>query len=187
MVRDRLPEDLQPYEADLYRMLREALALYHRDFAHVRGRVSTIRGERNNVHDCMRAVAKTMFPYIDEGNKFEIVLAGRYQTRCKKMSVKLETSNYPTQAVFHFEQQIALTLFPELAPISLYVGYVPDPIDIRNSTFWVVQPGPDGWVYQLREAAQPTMPVPQATDPNSIAPKTRVQPKRKKKTAADEE
>ena len=181
MVRDSLPEDLQPYEAKLYAMVHEALIRYCRDFGVVRVTTSTLRGERNNIHDCMRAVAKSLFTdYTDAGQTFEINLGDHYCARCKKFSVKLETSNYPTQAVFRFEQQVTTTLFPELEPINIYVGYVPSPI-LTDSTIWVVQPGPGGWCYQLRaDAIATAVPIPPPTDPNVGKPKTRIEPKRTK-------
>jgi len=145
MVIECLPEDLQPYEMQLGQMVREALVRYCRDFKVVRVTTSTIRGERNNIHDCMRAVAKTVFPdYTDAGLKFEIHI-GRYRARCKKFNVRLETSNYHTQTVFRFEQQIMNTLFDDMELVNLYVGYVPHPINLVDSTIWVVQPGPGGW------------------------------------------
>ena len=184
MVRDSLPEDLQPYEAALGSMVRDALARYCRDYAVVRATTSTIRGERNNIHDCMRAVAKTMFTEFTETTiRFEIHL-GRYRARCKKFSESLETANYPTQAVIEFEGQVVqprqLLLFPDSVTTNIYVGYVPSPV-LTESTVWVVQPGPGGWSYQLRpDTGVMPVPIPPATGPNVGSPRTRIEPKRSK-------
>lgn len=184
MVRESLPEDLQEFEQPLASMLRTALDRYIHEFGHVRATTSTIRGERNNIHDCMTAVGKTMFRYVRQGNRFVLVL-GRYLARPKKFNERLETANYPTQGCLAFEQQRAHapTLFPELEPINIDVGYVPDAIDPRNSTLWIRQPGPDGWVYQLRaNAASSGLPTPMpVTDPDQGVQKTRVKPKQSKK------
>jgi hypothetical protein len=188
MLRETLPEDLQPFEVPLGTMIRDALHRYVQEFGHVRATTSTIRGERNNIHDCMTAVSKTRFPYVVEGNLF-LILLGRYRIRPKKFSVKLETSNYPTQSSFNFDNQITYPLFPELEPINLNVGYVPDPIDPRQSTIWLTQPGPDGWEYQLRPevaiGSNPLPPLP-ATDPNQKPVTSRVTAKRRKKTQDSE-
>src|SRR5262245_29158845 len=128
MVRDSLPEELRPYEDDLYRMMRDAVRLYLTAYPPlVRATISTVRGQRNDVHDCMSAVSKTMFPYEQRGQLFLIRL-GRYCIRPKKLSAKLETANYPTQAALNFNDQITYSLFPELEMINANVGYVPDPI-----------------------------------------------------------
>lgn len=182
MVRDNLPDDLGPHEARLFQMIRDALARYMTEFGSVRATTSTIRGERNNIHDCMTAVAKTRFLYVQEGNLFLIII-GRYRIRLKKFSVRLETANYPTQGSFNFENQITYSLFPEMEPININVGYVPDQFDPRNSTVWMTQPGPDGWEYQMTGGtamATTTHQFP-VTDPNAAPTlKSRIKPKQTK-------
>lgn len=178
MLRDSLPEDLQSHQSTFPRMIRDGLNLYHKRFGHVAA-TSTVRSVRSNIHDCLAEVGKQAFAYQIKGNLFLLVV-GRYRIRLKKFSEALEISNYPTQAVFDFVNQTAYYLFPEMAPINLCVGYVPDQFDVRNSTIWITQPGPDGWEYQFRvEATTTAMPIPAATDPNAL-PKSRVKPKRTK-------
>lgn len=178
MLRDSLPEDLQPLEPTIIRMMRDGLNLYHKRFGHIEA-TSTIRSVRSNIHDCLAEVGKQTFPYQIKGNLF-LLQIGRYLVRPKKFSENLEISNYPTQAVFDFVNQTAYHLFPELAPINLCVGYVPDQFDVRNSTIWIIQTGPDGWEYQFRaEATTTQLPIPSPTDPNAL-PKSRVKPKRTK-------
>ena len=189
MVRNSLPAELLPNEDAYFQMMDEAMTRYIREFGHVRATTSTIRGERNNIHDCMTAVAKTMFSYEQQGHRF-VIKDSCYRLRPKKLNEKLETTNYPTQGSLDFENQVIsqLLLFTDLHIINANIGYVPDPIDPRNSTFWIVQPGPGGWAYQLKRksGAAEVGPLP-ATDPNQGERRDRVKTKTTKKRADKKE
>ena len=107
MVPDTLPTDLESYESLLYETLRGGLALFQKRYGQFRGTM-TLTGERMNVHDCLREVAKANFPdeYREDGQIFELVLSqGRYRVRLKKLDRYLRTSNYPTQGAFAFMSQ----------------------------------------------------------------------------------
>jgi len=97
MLRDSLPDDLQPYERDLGLIVREALALFMTRFGAHRAGMRTV-SERNNIHDCMEEVAKRYFPQHcrRKGHLF-LLCIGRYEMKLKKFDRKLLTSSYTTR------------------------------------------------------------------------------------------
>ena len=175
MVPDTLPTDLEPYESRLYETLRDGLALFEQRYGLWRGTM-TLTGERMNVHDCLREVAKANFPneYRENGQTFELVLSqGLYRVRLKKLDQYLRTSNYPTQEAFAFMSQndtpVTRVLFEHLVPIRLVLGYVPDGIDVTNSALWLTQPKgltvTPSWQYRLDRAVDAAEPL-TATSPD---------------------
>lgn len=184
MLLERLPEDLQPYEAELAFIVREGLVLFMARFGQLRAGMSK-RSERNNAHDCMKEIAEKYYPQHckRKGNLFYLAI-GRYHIKLKKFSARLQTSSYPTQAVLDFMRQSFNDLLSLLGhePLeNLQAGYVPDPIDPAKSTLWITRPKSvtaNDWEYELKaEPAAIVPPIPPATVPDLPQP-GRVQPKR---------
>ena len=182
MILEAIPSDLESHESSLYGTLRDGLALFQKRYGHYRG-VMTTTGERMNVHDCLREVAKTYFPneYRERGQLFELVLDS-YRVRLKKLDPYLRPSNYHTQAVFEFMNQIGV-LFDDLDPISLVLGYIPNGIDITKSDLWLMKPQGVGaspvWQYRLQpdsgDISMSSFPTTSPNVPDSRQP--RVKPK----------
>jgi hypothetical protein len=177
MLRDSLPDDLKPYEDDLYRVVRDGLALFQQRFGLLRAGMR-LRTERNNIHDCMVETAEKIFPGRGRwrGHLFTLAL-GNSRIKLKKFNKHLVTSSYPTQAVFDFLSQAThavLTLFDRETE-NLQLGYVPSELSVLDYPIWIAKPmktGSPDWEYELRPAEAVPLALP-ATNPN-VPPKTRV-------------
>src|SRR5687768_5033542 len=122
-MRDSLPEDLRPYEADLYRIVRDGLDLFDQRYGTFRG-VQSLTAQRRNVHDCMVEMARKILGEKHckrRGNLFYLEI-GRYRVKLKKFNEKLMTSSYLTQAVFEFLSQAVHRLF-DYDVENLQLGY----------------------------------------------------------------
>ena len=184
--RESLPDNLQPYEPSLSRIVREGLALFLSRFGSLRAGM-TIRSERSNIHDCMVEIAKKYFPndWLYARNRFILRLGG-HQIKLKKFNPSLETSNYPTQLVFDFLMQKVNDLFSSEPNTNLHLGYIPEDIDLLKSSVWVTCP--NGlmsleWKHELKpEAGQAQAPVLPTTVPDGPSTKPSVSPKKLPKT-----
>jgi hypothetical protein len=187
MLRDSLPDDLQPFESELGHIVREALVLFETRYGHLRAGMRPV-SERNNIHDCMEEVAKKYFPESCKrrGNLFLLCL-GKNEIKLKKFDRRLLTSSYPTQAVLDFVRQSMrdlLDLFDDEPRVNLHLGYIPDEIALAKSSMWIVRPKGlknNDWVYELKpEAAAALAPVLPKTNPDVPKQPGRVRPKRSK-------
>lgn len=188
-ILESLPVPLQEHESSLYRVVREAIALFQSRFGALRAGM-TIRSERSNIHDCMVEIAKKIFPnnFFFAKNLFTLHIGG-HQIKLKKHDEHLETSSSPTQMVLDFEEQKQVDLFGEEPSTHIHLGYVPDSMDLMQSPVWITCPyayKKIDWVYELRaEAGQdqaPILPVTMPDDP----PKPSVFPKKIPSTGESE-
>ncbi len=182
MVRESLPTELVRYEGKFTATLQRGIATFQQRYGLYRGTM-TRTGERMAVHDCLREAAKVEFPgeYEERGQLFQLILAqGRYRVRLKKLDRNLCTSNIATNTAFDFMTQpdssTSGLLFPDLRPISLVLGYVPNNMDITTSVLWLTQPqgldiGPQ-WQYRLADAGTAVQVIP-VTQPDSSDGRTR--------------
>lgn len=157
IAREALPDDLQPYESDLFRIIQEGLSLYLTRYGNQRANMS-IKTERCGINDCLIEVARKFFPgeYAEKRGLFLLCL-GPYRIKIKKLNKKLLASNYPTQLVFAFLAQklddfFTGDLFSSVPIVNLHLGYIPDEIDLLKSTSWVVRPYMTklDWIYELK-------------------------------------
>lgn len=184
MLRDSLPEALRPEEGNLGRVVREGLALFLARFGDRRAGMSK-RSERSNIHDCIVEVAKRTYPgrYSDGDNPFLLRL-GSYRIKPKKLGRRLETSNNTTQRVLDFLGQTwteVFDLFGNTELVNLHLGYVPNELNLLESTVWITRPsglGRNEWVYEIQavplaEVVQPVLPVtsPEGPTPSRVKPK----------------
>jgi hypothetical protein len=141
--------------------------------------------ERSNINDCLVEVAKRVCSgqYLDEGNSFLLRL-GSYRIKLKKLGQRLETSNNPTQRVLDFLLQKVsevYDLFGNTELVNLHLGYVPNEMNLLESTVWITRPsglGRNEWVYELQpEALETVATIPQPTMPDVAPAGTRVRPK----------
>lgn len=180
MLLEALPEELREHEPNLYRVVKDGLALFMERFGDRRAGMTT-RSERSNMHDCMREVALKLFPAHchQRGNLF-LICIGTYRIKLKKFAPSLSTSNYPTQAVFDFLRQVVHDLFDAEPVINLHLGYVPQGLAVAGYPVWMTRPkglGAHDWHYEMSAITVAAMPsVPPPTDPN-IAAKQRVKAK----------
>ena len=191
MQLDTLHDDLKPYEPRFEAIIREGLALFYQRYGKTRWTMS-VHAERMNIHDCLVEVAKKYFPdaYRMEGNLFLLAIE-HYRIRIKKLDTSMRSSSYPTSAVFDFMSQKAElatgVLFPDLATVSLVLGYVPDAIDITKSEPWLTKPHGVGvrpeWQCFLRadEASASALIMPATSPHTPDDAKSRVTPKSDKK------
>ena len=181
MFVEELPEELHAHEQELYEGMRAGLRLFLSRFGDRRAGM-TKRSERSNIHDCIVEEMKKRFDWMLEQNLF-LVKIGSYRIKIKKFDNALHTRNIRTQLVLAFVRQRATALF-EHDTIRLHLGYIPDALDVTQSTIWMTRPTgtqSNDWEYELREAqAAPPVPAVPVTSPDVPATGVRVKPKRQR-------
>jgi len=181
-----LPTHLRAHIADMRECVRLALADFIAVHAPLRHRYSG-RTEASIIHDYMADFAKERFPWKLRRNLFLLTLDD-CRVKLKKLDGRHRARNIQTNLVLQFDHQWPMRLFDDLDVTHLYLGYQRDPVEITNSSIWLVRP--DGnrtaWAVELTDDAGESameFAVMAATDPNA---ETSVKRVKQKKVAARE-
>ena len=150
-----LPADLRKHVEPLREFVRQALRDFLAHHSAFRVRYSP-RTQASIIHDYMVWFAKEskQYEWRLRRNLFLFKLENDYTVKPKKIRIldgKWRVSNIRTNLVLAFEQQRPIRLFDDLDLTHLYLGYQLDPVEVGNSTIWLVCPQGRGtkWAVEL--------------------------------------